>query len=67
MAYASPAEETIQVAEAPADFEKETDMEATIRDLEEEMHAAAKALAFEKAAQIRDRIKALRKRMLFEA
>jgi excinuclease ABC subunit B len=66
MAYASPAGETAQVAEAPADFEKAADMEATIRDLEEEMHAAAKALAFEKAAQIRDRIKALRKRMLFE-
>ena len=66
MAYASPAGETAQVAEATADFEKAADMEATIRDLEEEMHAAAKALAFEKAAQIRDRIKALRKRMLFE-
>jgi excinuclease UvrABC nuclease subunit len=30
------------------------------------MHAAAKALAFEKAAKIRDRIKVLKKRLLFE-
>jgi excinuclease UvrABC nuclease subunit len=31
------------------------------------MKAAARDLAFEKAASIRDRIKALRKRLLFES
>ena len=69
MAYQSPAEEmqTDEVAETTAGFENEGDMETTILDLESEMQAAAKALAFEKAAEIRDRIKMLRKRMLFES
>jgi excinuclease ABC subunit B len=68
MAYASsPSETPEQVAEATLDFDPQADMDATIHDLEAEMHAAAKALAFEKAAEIRDRIKMLRKRMLFEA
>jgi excinuclease ABC subunit B len=68
MAYASPAEEaqTDMVAETPVDFENEADLETTILDLEAQMQAAAKALAFEKAAEIRDRIKMIRKRMLFE-
>jgi excinuclease ABC subunit B len=42
-------------------------IESAIRDLEAQMQAAAKELAFEQAARIRDRIKALRKRMLFES
>jgi excinuclease ABC subunit B len=67
MAYESAPAETSQVAEAPVDFGPDEDVESTILDLEAQMHAAAKALAFEKAAKIRDRIKVLRKRLLFES
>ena len=66
LAYESPAEEAVQVAEPQAEFGSEADLDALIAELEEQMQAAAKDLAFEKAAQLRDRIKALRKRMLFE-
>jgi excinuclease ABC subunit B len=52
---------TIPVAaEAQAAYERPQVLEATIRQLEEEMKAAAKLLEFEKAAQLRDRIKALK-------
>ena len=69
MAYTS-SDEQMQpdaVAEATVDFESDADLEAMIRDLEAHMQEAAKELAFEKAAKFRDRIKALRKRMLFES
>ncbi|WP_419655352.1 UvrB: UvrABC system protein B (Excinuclease ABC subunit B) [Desulfosarcina variabilis str. Montpellier] len=69
MAYTASDEQmqTDTVAEVTADFESEADLEAMIRDLEAHMQDAAKELAFEKAAEFRDRIKALRKRMLFES
>ena len=52
---------TIPVAaESQVRYEKPQALEATIRQLEEEMKAAAKLLAFEKAAEFRDRIKALK-------
>ncbi|WP_447984385.1 excinuclease ABC subunit UvrB [Nitrospira sp. Nam74] len=52
---------TIPVAaEAQAAYERPEALETTIRQLEEEMKAAAKLLEFEKAAQLRDRIKALK-------
>ena len=66
-AYRSPETEPMQVAESQVDFVSEKDMESSIRDLETQMQAAAKELAFEKAALLRDRIKALRKRLLFES
>ena len=66
-AYQSPEAEPMQVAEVPVAFGPEDDIEALIRDLETQMQIAAKELAFEKAALIRDRIKALRKRLLFES
>ncbi len=66
-AYRSPEAEPMQVAEVPVAFGPEDDIEALIRDLETQMQIAAKDLAFEKAALIRDRIKALRKRLLFES
>jgi excinuclease ABC subunit B len=47
-------------AEAQAAYERPEALETTIRQLEEEMKAAAKLLEFEKAAQLRDRIKALK-------
>ena len=66
-AYESTENETMQIAEAPAAFEPGGSIESLISDLEAQMQTAAKALAFEKAAQIRDRIKILRKRLLFES
>jgi excinuclease ABC subunit B len=66
-AYQSPENEPMQVAEVPVAFGPEDDIESFIRDLETQMQIAAKDLAFEKAALIRDRIKALRKRLLFES
>jgi excinuclease ABC subunit B len=39
-------------------------IEATIARLEHEMRAAAKALEFERAAELRDRVKYLREREL---
>ncbi len=66
-AYQSPEGEPMQVAEVPVGFGPEDDIESLIRDLETQMQIAAKDLAFEKAALIRDRIKALRKRLLFES
>lgn len=52
---------TIPVAaEALAAYERPQALETTIRQLEEEMKAAAKLLEFEKAAQLRDRIKTLK-------
>ena len=66
-AYQSPEAEPMQVAEVPVAFGPEDDIESFILDLETQMQIAAKDLAFEKAALIRDRIKALRKRLLFES
>ncbi|HKN87542.1 MAG TPA: excinuclease ABC subunit UvrB [Nitrospiraceae bacterium] len=47
-------------ADAQASYERPQEREMTIRKLEEDMKAAAKLLEFEKAAQLRDRIKALK-------
>jgi len=58
---------TEQVAEATAGFKAVEDIEARIATLEKEMQAAAADLAFEKAAELRDEIIALKKRLLFEA
>ncbi|BBO67001.1 UvrABC system protein B [Desulfosarcina alkanivorans] len=67
MAYEPAETEPAQVAEAPAAYGPVDNIESAILDLEAQMQAAAKELAFEQAARIRDRIKALRKRMLFES
>lgn len=66
-AYESPPDEPIQVAEPLDIFGPGETIDSAIADLEAQMQAAAKALDFEQAARIRDRIKALRKRMLFES
>ncbi|PIE67670.1 MAG: excinuclease ABC subunit B [Deltaproteobacteria bacterium] len=66
MAYESQEDEFTQVAEPQMDYGADTDPEALIADLEKQMQAAAKELAFEEAARLRDRIKGLRKRLLFE-
>jgi excinuclease ABC subunit B len=67
MAYETPQTEPEQVSEAVDIFGPGETIDSTIADLEAQMQEAAKALAFEQAARIRDRIKVLRKRMLFES
>ncbi len=54
------------VAEPLAEFETVADLEDQIRRLEGEMHAAARNLDFEKAAGLRDRVKALRSLQVFD-
>jgi excinuclease ABC subunit B len=51
-------------AEAPEDYGKEEDVEQIIKRLEADMKAAAKELEFERAADIRNRIRALRMKEL---
>src|SRR5574341_678654 len=48
------------VAEAEAEFAAVEALDQTIRKLEEEMKAAARRLEFERAAELRDRIRALK-------
>ncbi len=54
------------VAESMGDYISSENLEATIDQLEQQMKAAALDLEFEKAAELRDRIKQLKKTMLFE-
>jgi excinuclease ABC subunit B len=52
-----------EVAETPEERYRSLDeLESEIKVLEKQMREAAKALEFEKAAKVRDRIKALRAR-----
>ena len=53
-----------KMAEPTAVFGGDADLEKAIRDMEKEMKDAARALAFERAAEIRDQIKALKELML---
>ncbi len=55
-----------QVAEMPAAYMSLEEVDRSIRDLEKEMMAAARDMAFEKAAELRDRIQALKARLVFE-
>ncbi len=59
-------EPAFQVTENLADFGDEKHMAKRLRELEKQMHRAAKDLEFEKAAQLRDQIKALKKLMVFD-
>jgi excinuclease ABC subunit B len=52
---------TVEVVETEERFESAEELAAAIRRLESEMKEAAKRLDFERAAELRDRIKALRK------
>jgi excinuclease ABC subunit B len=62
---AAPAD-TTAVAEAPAAYQPPEEMAQRIVALEGEMQAAAKALEFEKAAEVRDRIRRLKQQLIFE-
>ena len=55
-----------EVAEDFTKYKSLDDMDAVIRSLETEMRAAAKALEFERAAELRDQIKALKKFIVLE-
>lgn len=54
-----------KIAEPMAAFGGDADLEKVIRRLEKEMKEAARELAFERAAEIRDQIKALKELTLF--
>jgi excinuclease ABC subunit B len=56
-----------QLREDLAHFKSLDDMDVTIGSLEKEMREAAKALEFERAAELRDQIKALKKLIVLEA
>jgi len=54
------------VAEKPVDYQTPEEMADRITALEAEMQTAAKALEFEKAAALRDRIRQLKQELIFE-
>ncbi len=54
------------VAEKASLFGEVDDLESAVKNLEREMKVAADDMEFEKAAELRDQIKGLRKLMLFE-
>jgi excinuclease ABC subunit B len=56
-----------KVSEVLAEYASLDDLDAAIKALESEMHAAAKALEFEKAAELRDQIHELKKLVVLEA
>ena len=55
-----------RVAETLAQYESVENLDIIIRNLEKEMKQAAKELEFEKAAEIRDQIQALKEMIVFE-
>jgi excinuclease ABC subunit B len=54
------------VSEPIAEYRSFDDLDEMIKDLEAEMKQAAKKLAFEKAAALRDQILELKKLQVFE-
>jgi excinuclease ABC subunit B len=55
-----------KVSEPLQGYNSEESLETALKQMEKEMRAAARDLAFEKAAILRDRILELKKAMLFE-
>ncbi|MES0445155.1 MAG: excinuclease ABC subunit UvrB [Desulfobacterales bacterium] len=55
-----------RVSEAVSRYDSLDDLDDIIRNLEKEMEQAAKELAFERASELRDQIKALKKMIVFE-
>jgi excinuclease ABC subunit B len=64
---APPVSRLNQVAEEVAEYDSMDDLDADIRRMEKEMHQAAKELDFERAAELRDRIRELQKLIVLEA
>jgi len=56
-----------KVSETLADYTSMEDLEKTIKSMEAEMHAAAKNLDFERAAQFRDQVNELKKMIVIDA
>ncbi|MEE8552123.1 MAG: excinuclease ABC subunit UvrB [Desulfobacterales bacterium] len=66
-ALSEPDEVTAErVSEAVSRYDSLDDLDDIIRSLEKEMEQAAKELAFERASELRDQIKALKKMIVFE-
>jgi excinuclease ABC subunit B len=61
----SPSETQNRVAESQDTYHRPDDVETTIQQLEKEMMDAAHDLEFERAAELRDRIQAIQKRLVF--
>ena len=64
MVAVDPAGESVR--EPTAGYEAHGDPEAAIKELENQMKQAAQALEFEKAAAIRDQIRSLKERLVFD-
>ena len=66
--YYGPGGERPRVGDGTADgdFEDEASLHKLITELEKRMRAAAKALEFEEAARVRDRIRELRRQQIFK-
>ncbi|MGD2010169.1 MAG: helicase-related protein, partial [Desulfobacterales bacterium] len=56
-----------QVAETVDAYDSLDDIDKAVRELEHEMRTAAKGLEFERAAELRDRIRSLQKLAVFES
>ena len=50
-----------------SEYKSLEDLDKVIQSLESEMHAAAQELEFERAAELRDQIRTLKKLIVFEA
>jgi excinuclease ABC subunit B len=61
----SPSDTQNRVAETQGTYHRVDDVEASIQKLEKEMMDAARDLEFERAAELRDRIQAIQKRLVF--
>ncbi len=61
------ADQAPMVAEPAADYGPAEQLEHSIEKLEKEMRRAAHDLEFERAAELRDRIKALQRKLLFQS
>ena len=63
--YETDHEQVDNVSETLAEYESADSLTDIIKAMEDEMNQAARELAFEKAAELRDQIKALKKIMLY--
>jgi excinuclease ABC subunit B len=63
--YEADHEQVDNVSETLAEYESADSLNDIIKAMEDEMNQAARELAFEKAAELRDQIKALKKIMLY--
>jgi excinuclease ABC subunit B len=64
--FATPPPAISRVAEAPDAYDSLEDMYAEVRRLDKEMHQAARDLDFERAADLRDRIRRLQQLIVLE-